>query len=127
MAEGMIDVKYTGNGDPRNANGAVSLEGRPTMLMGDLGQVTPEEFATITANGIMLEVLTESDIKEEIKTPKDHVHGSLSHAHASNFESMTQSDLEALVDAHQMVVEGSGSGGKPTKKDLEGALTTAHA
>lgn len=127
MAEGMIDVKYTSNGDPRDATGAVSLEGRPTLYMGHIGQVTPEEYATVTARGVVLEVLSETDVKKELKTPTDHTHGSLAHAHASDFESMTQSDLEALADAHQMVVEGSGSGGRPTKKDLEGALTTAHA
>jgi hypothetical protein len=126
MAENLIDVKYTANNDPRDGTTLITLVDRPDIPMGEIGQVTSDEFNALSSRGCVLEVMTKSDLKEEATTPKQHSHGSLAHAHATGFSEMSQNDLQSLADVHDMDVK-AGTGGKTTKKDLEDALAAAHA
>lgn len=119
----LIDVKYTGNSDPRSLTATITLDGRPSIPLEGLGKVTPEEFALLHERGIVLEVMTPKDLKQ----PLTHTHGADTHEHRMDFSSQSAEDLQSLADAHGLTVAGTGRGGSTTKKDLEDALANAHA
>lgn len=128
MAE-MLKVKYTGNSDPRSGAGAINgLPGRPDIQMGEMGDVTEQEYGTLVSAGLLLDIMSDKDVKAALTAPGMHDHGGgLVHDHSRDFSSMTAEDLQALADSHAMTVTGTGKDGTVTKKDLEDALTAAHS
>lgn len=123
ITQELIDVRYTGNADPRNGNESITLDGRPSISKGGIGKVTAREFNVLTTRGLMLEVLTSADVA----APTTHSHGDLAHAHPMSFTDTPATDLQDLADEHDLDVQGTGAGGKVIKKDLEDALAAAHA
>jgi hypothetical protein len=119
----LIDVRYTGNSDPRSLTGAITLDDRDDIPLGGVGKVTKEEFARLNERGLVLEVMTAKDLRQ----PLTHSHGTDTHEHRMDFDAQSSEDLQSLADLHGMTVSGTGRGGSTTKKDLEDALTSAHA
>lgn len=128
MAE-MLKVKYTGNSDPRSGSGAINgLPGRSDIQMGEIGEVTEQEYSTLVSAGLLLDIMSDKDVKAELTAPATHDHGGgLVHVHSRDFSSMTQDNLQGLADQHGMDVKGTGKDGAVTKKDLEDALVAAHS
>lgn len=118
-----MDVRYTGNSDPRNGNERITLDGRPDINVGGIGQITVKEFNVLSGRGLLFDVLT----KQELSAPATHSHGDLAHDHPLDFKSVPATELEKLADEHDLDVTGTGAGGNIVKKDLEDALAAAHA
>lgn len=97
MATGTITVRYTGNQDPRNRTGAVQSASGLPITMGDIGEVTESAYSRLVGMGHVLEIV--------------------------DVDSMKQEELQEIVDQRGLIVEGSGSGGRVTKKDLTSAIT----
>lgn len=119
-----INVRYTGNADPRSGSGAINgLPGRSDILMGHTGQLTSEEYGMLASRGCQFEIVT----PEDLASPATHDHGGgIVHQHALNFSSMLVADLQDLAYTHSLDVEGTGSNGTITKTDLVDALDAAH-
>lgn len=97
MATDTITVRYTSNQDNRKSTKAIWLDGRPDIVMGDIGEVTEPEYQRLVGLGHVLEVVDVDNMKQE--------------------------ELQEIADQRGLVVEGSGKGGNVTKKDLVNAIS----
>lgn len=116
----MVMVRYVGNADPQNGNELISLPDRPKIAKGGAGRATKQEIVNLRRAGLLIEIV------RDVAEPLGHSHGAVTHEHTLDFDGESVTDLEDLVDDHNLDVEGTGTQGNILKGDLIEALKSIH-